>query len=105
MGGGLGKGGRPPRSKSCRASFVAAYQCNAGLPPATPKGGRRTPHLLSPGPCAASKRPLPPRPRRLPAAERIAGNPADHGVMKPYKFDLKLRASVVRHGSTPSTQP
>src|SRR5260370_42700802 len=95
MGGGLGKGGRPPRSKSSRASFVAAYQCNAGLPPATPKGGRVTPHLLSPGPCAASKRPLPPRPRRLPAAERIAGKTADHGDIEPYRLCIILRGTLV----------
>src|SRR5260221_1783253 len=79
--------------------FVAAYQCNAGLPPATPKGGRAPPHFLCAGHCAASKRPLPPHPRRLLAAERSAGRPAKHGDSECYRLCLILRDRVVGAGS------
>ena len=66
-----------------------------------PNGGQTTPHLLSPGLCAASKRPLPPHPRCLPAAERNSGRSAKHGDSASYRLCLMLRGRLLEAGSAP----
>ena len=79
------------RSSIFRASAGAICQCNADLPPDTPKGERDLPHSFSRGQREVSRR-LPPRhPQRLPVGERTDGKRAGRGDSERYELSPKLR--------------
>lgn len=96
----------PRRSNVFRACVGAICQCNTGVPPDAPTGGRGLPDSFSRGRSEVSRR-LPPRhPQRLPAGERIYGKPSRREDSERHELSSKLldRALVAKCGQPLSPQ-